>query len=171
MADLRGDVVGECFAVHRQEFRRLAAVEGDDAVGEVVGERQECQRAAVEEAFARGMVVGKFVFEAEDEDVAPEFVRVGGDAHRAADEGEATVGRDQQFAADGVAVIERYLRAAGVALARDHAATGVPAQVFLPLHRFVGGTADDVVRHEVAEGVNRLSVAVLCRHREMQAEG
>ena len=111
------------------------------------------------------------MFEAEDEDVAPEFVGVGGDAHRAADEGEAAVGGDEQFAADAVAVVQRDLCGAGVALAGNHAAAGVPAQVFLVFDCLIGGAADDVVRHEVAEGVYRLAVAVLCGHREMQAEG
>ena len=126
----------------------------------MVSERQEGKGAAVEEAFARGMVVCVFVFEAEDEDIAPEFVGVGGDAHRAADEGKAAVGGDQQLAADGVSVIEGDVSATGIAAAGDDAALGMPADIGLILHGFVGTATDDVVRHKVAEGIDRPFVAV-----------
>ena len=94
MVNFSGDVCGDAVA-QSDKCRGFAAVDGDDAVGDVVSERQEGKGAAVEEAFTRGMVVCVFVFEAEDEDVTPEFVGVGSDAHRAADEGKAAVGGDQ----------------------------------------------------------------------------
>ena len=168
VVDFSGDVCGDAVA-QSDKCRGFAAVDGDDAVSDVVSERQKGKGAAVEEAFARGVIVCVFVFEAEDEDVAPEFVGVGGDAHRAADEGKAAVGSNQQLAADGVSVIESDVGATGIVAAGDDAALGMPTNIGLILHGFIGAATDDVVRHEVAEGIDRSFMAVRRRQREVQA--
>ncbi len=58
VVDLFADVLGELVWCEVLDCGGVAAVEGDDAVGEVGGEGEEGEGGAVEEAFLGGVLVG-----------------------------------------------------------------------------------------------------------------
>ena len=161
---------GQFFGRHGKQRARFVAVYGDDAVGQVLFQRQQGEGAAVLEKFDGGVAVGYFVFEAADDDGAAEVVHVGRNADLAAGLRKTAVCRHQQAGGQFFAVIQCNIRTVGIGAGFFHAHACQQGNIVLLGHCVVSGFADVVVGNQVAQAVGR-TAARLCRLREMELVG
>ena len=130
-------------------------------------QRQQCQRAAIEKAFAGGVLVGNRVFGAEHDDRAAEIVHIGGNAELAARLRQTAVGRHQQFGGQRVAVFQFHQSAVFVGFHAFHAHAATQFHIRHLRHFFISRAADVVVGNQVAQTVG-FAAACFGRFGEMQ---
>ncbi len=82
-------------------------IDGNDGIGQMHFQRQQCDGASVMEAFVSGMLVAKGKFQTADEHGSAVIMHIGGDTELSTGLREAAVCRQKQACSQDFAVIQK----------------------------------------------------------------
>ena len=151
-----------------QQFVRFRVRNRNHAIGQMLFQRQQRQRAPVKETLARRVLVGNRVFRAEHNHRAPKIVHIRRNAQLAARLRETAVRRNQQARRNRIAVFQLNQRAVLVRLHAFHAHAATQFHILALRHFLIRRAANIVIRNQIAQAVSRPATR-LARLRKMQS--
>ena len=149
-----------------QQFMRFGVRNRDDAVGQMLFQRQQRQRAPVKETLARRVLVGNRVFRAEHNHRAPKIVHIRRNAQLPPRLRKATVRRNQQPRRNRIAIFQLNQRTVLVRLHAFHAHAATQFHILALRHFLIRRATNMVIRNQIAQAVSRPATR-LARLRKM----
>ena len=149
-----------------QQFVRFRVRNRNHAIGQMLFQRQQRQRAPVKETLARRVLVGNRVFRAEHNHRAPKIVHIRRNAQLPPRLRKATVRRNQQARRNRIAIFQLNQRTVLVRLHAFHAHATTQFHIGTLRHFFIRRAANIVIRNQIAQAVG-LPAARLARLRKM----